>query len=148
VETAWGGLQGGSFEGIAGDRADFPFIEALGLSSYPYLGGYVEPAAIPDDYFSRLVAGDPLPVLVLEGGWPSVTVGAVAGTPAMQADYIRRMDTLLGATEAAGWFQITFTDLDLAAWPAGLAPFAHNGLVDVDLEAKPALAAWSALLGR
>ena len=33
VETAWGGLQSGGYVGIEQDRTDFPFIDALGLSS-------------------------------------------------------------------------------------------------------------------
>ena len=67
VETAWGGLQGGSFVGVAQDRMDFPSIDALGLSSYPWLGGYPTPEDIPD-YDTRLVADSPIPELVLEGG--------------------------------------------------------------------------------
>ena len=48
VETAWGRLQGGtSYVGIAQDRADFPFLTALGLSSYPYLGGFADPDSVP-----------------------------------------------------------------------------------------------------
>lgn len=148
VETAWGGLQGGGFAGIATDRADFPFIAALGLSSYPYLGGYSDPATIPDDYYQRLVAPAPLPVLVLEGGWPSVTVGSVASSPALQAAYIRRQAELLDATDTRAVFQITFTDLDVASWGTGVAPFANLGLVDLDLQPKSALSAWDLILSR
>ena len=39
VETAWG-RPGNTFAGIQRDRTDFPFIQALGLSSYPYLLGF------------------------------------------------------------------------------------------------------------
>jgi len=49
VEVAWGKLQGGPYVGIAQDRTDFPFLDALGLSSYPYLGGYADPNDVPDD---------------------------------------------------------------------------------------------------
>ncbi len=59
-----------------------------------------------------------------------------------------RQAQLLDATHAVGWFQLTFTDLDLAVWPIGIAPFAHLGLVDVDLHAKPALSAWDSLFAR
>jgi hypothetical protein len=148
VETAWGGLQGGGFIGIAQDRTDFPFIDLLGLSSYPYLGGFSQPADIPGDYYEKLVAGAPIPVMVLEGGWPSVTVGGVAGTPAMQAAYILRQADLLDRADAKGVFQITFTDLDLTSWPAGIAPFANLGLVDVDLQPKEALTTWDSVLAR
>lgn len=148
VETAWGGLQGSGFVGIAQDRADFPFIDVLGLSSYPYLGGFSSPDDIPDNYYSGLVDAAPVPVMVLEGGWPSVMVGAVASTPAMQAAYITRQAELLDRADAVGVFQITFTDLDLASWPASVAPFAYNGLVDIDLQPKEALAAWDRVLQR
>ncbi len=151
VEVAWGGLQGGTgFVGIAQDRADFPFVDALGLSSYPFLGGYAEPESIPLDYYSRLVEGNPLPELVLEGGWPSVPAGAVASTPELQARYIRRQAQILDRAGAIALFQITFTDLDLSAAPpppGSILPlFAHLGLVDSALGAKPALAVWDSLL--
>jgi hypothetical protein len=68
VETAWGKLAGpgGTYEGIAQDRSDFPFDQALGLSSYPYLGGFTDPDSIPLDYYTRLVSGDPIPEMVIE----------------------------------------------------------------------------------
>jgi hypothetical protein len=152
VEVAYGGLQGGaSYVGIAQDRADFPFIDALGLSSYPYLGGYTQPENIPLDYYSRLVAGEPLPEVVLEGGWPSVAAGGVSSTPELQARYIRRHAEILDVAQAAAVFQITFTDLDLSASPpppgSVLPLFAHLGLVDSALAPKPALAVWDSVLG-
>jgi hypothetical protein len=151
VEVAWGGLQGGTgFVGIAQDRADFPFVDALGLSSYPFLGGYSDPETIPLDYYSRLVEGDPLPELVLEGGWPSIPAGAVASTPELQARYIRRHAQILDHAAAVALFQITFTDLDLSAEPppqgSVLPLFAHLGLVDSALGPKPALSTWDSLL--
>lgn len=152
VEVAWGGLQGGAaYVGIAQDRADFPFTDALGLSSYPYLGGYTQPEDIPLDYYSRLVADQPLPEVVLEGGWPSVAAGGVSSTPELQARYIRRHAEILDAAQAAAVFQITFTDLDLSASPpppeSVLPLFAHLGLVDSALAPKPALAVWDSVLG-
>jgi hypothetical protein len=149
VETAWGKLSGTNvFVGIGQDRADFPFLDAVGLSSYPYLGGFAQPEDIPDDYYDRLVAHAPLPVVVLEGGWPSVSVGAITSSPQLQARYIRRQGQLLAATNAKGLFQITFTDLHPSIVPPGstLSLFANLGLVDTALQAKPALTAWDTLL--
>ena len=153
VEAAWGRLQGTNvFEGIAQDRTDFPFVTALGQSSYPYLGGFPDPDSIPLNFYSRLVQGAPLPLVVLEGGWPSVAVGAVASSPAMQSRYIDRHARVLDAAGAAGLFQITFTDLDLSAFPppvpANLVLFSHLGLVDSVLNPKPSLAAWDSILSR
>ncbi len=151
VEVAWGRLQGGTtYVGIAQDRTDFPFLEALGLSSYPYLGGFAQPEDVPLDYYSRLVAGQLLPLLVLESGWPSVSVAGVTSSPAVQVRYIRQQALLLSQAHAAAVFQITFTDLDLVANPpppgSGLPLFAYNGLVDTALIPKPALAPWDSVL--
>ena len=49
VEVAWGRLGGGpaSYVGVAQDLADFPFVQDIGLSSYPYLAGFAEPEDVP-----------------------------------------------------------------------------------------------------
>lgn len=150
VEVAWGKLQGGPYVGIAQDRTDFPFLDALGLSSYPYLGGYADPDELPDDYYSHLIAGNPLPEVVLEGGWPSRNVSAqITSTPAEQARYIARQAELLDKAGAAGLLQITFTDLAVSSFPpptnTSLVPFAYNGLVDTVLAPKPALTTWDSV---
>jgi hypothetical protein len=147
VEVAWGMLGSTStgYVGIAQDRADFPFAAILGLSSYPYLGGFAEPEDVPLDYYSRLVEGAPIPEMVIEGGWTSQSLGAITSTPDKQRRYIARQIQVLDRAQAIGVFQITFTDLDLAAWPppsSGLVPFAYLGLVDINLAAKPALSEW------
>jgi hypothetical protein len=146
VEVANGRLPGGTGAGIARDRADFPFLQALGLSSYPYLAGFADPAELPLDYYSRLAVDAPLPLYVIEGGWPSAAT--LASSAEEQRRYIERQGQILDVAQAQGWFQITFTDLDLQAFPAGVAPFATLGLVDVDLQPKPALQAWDASFAR
>ncbi len=149
VETAWGRLGGnGTYQGILQDRADFPFIQSLGLSSYPYLGGFAEPEQIPIDYYLRLTQGFPLqPAMVIEGGWHSETVDTLASSAAEQRRYLVRHAALLDAASAAAWFQITFTDLDPAFFPPGtiLPLFATLGLVTADLAPKPALSAWDSV---
>lgn len=134
--------------GIAQDRADFPFLQALGLSSYPYLVGTADPDELPLEYYSQLVAGAPLPLYVIEGGWPSTS--ALGSSPEEQRRYIERHARILDTARAEAWFQITFTDLDVEALPFGpnLAPFASLGLVDVNLQPKPALQAWDAAFAR
>jgi hypothetical protein len=153
VEVAWGRLQGGTtYLGIDQDRSDFPFIDALGLSSYPYLAGFTDPGAVPLDYYSRLTESAPLPQIVLEGGWSSVAIGGVNFTPQMQAEYLDRQAAILDAAHAAALFQITFTDLDVSGFPVppgtSLGPFAHLGLVDSVLTPKPALATWDSVFAR
>jgi hypothetical protein len=146
VEVAWGRLVPmGTFIGIDQDFTDFTFLQALGLSSYPYLAGFAKPQDLPDDYYSRLVIGHALPVLVTEGGWSSTTVSSTVTSPAMERQYIVRQGQLLSHVDAVGWFQLTFTDLDLAVWPAAVAPFAYNGLVDTNLDPKLALSAWDSI---
>jgi hypothetical protein len=63
VETAWGrlGNQSGPFLGIEQDFTDFPFMQAVGLSSYPYLA-WTSPSDLPADYYSRLRGADPADV--------------------------------------------------------------------------------------
>lgn len=153
VEVAWGLLTAGSattFVGIAQDRSDFPFITELGLSSYPYLGGFNDPAQVPDDYFARLSGESLPPVLVTEGGWSSANIGAVRSSPALQAAWIARAAKLLDAAHAVAWFQLDFTDLDLAAFGVSpddpqVAQFSRIGLVDTALTPKPSLAVWDSV---
>jgi hypothetical protein len=149
VEVAWGRLvPAGSYVGIAQDRSDFPFDDALGLSSYPYLAGFADPDSLPRDYYTRLTQGAPIPLLMIEGGWSSTTVSTTVTSLDMQRRYIVRQGQMLDDANAVAWFQITFTDLDLTAFPPGVAPFAYLGLVDVNLAAKPALAEWDTYFKR
>jgi hypothetical protein len=149
VETAWGRLPPGPYQGVEQDFLDFPFINVLGLSSYPYLAGWAEPENLPLDYYSRLVAGRSIPVIVTEGGWSSATLDTIVSSPVEQARYLRRQMALLDAANALGVFQLTFTDLDLSGVPlppGSILPlFATCGLVDADLVPKPALAVWDSV---
>ena len=153
VEYAWGRLGGnGTYKGIAQDYIDFPFIEELGLSSYPYFG-YSDPADLPVDYYAKLVIGKGLPVFVSEGGWTShdlSTTGATINSSLQkQQNYITRQNDLLENAHAIALFSLTFTDLDVAGFPpntpASIQYFAYLGLVDTNLQPKPALQAWEAL---
>ena len=149
VETAWGLLpQVGGFVGIATDLQDFPFLQALGLSSYPY-AAWPEPENVPTDYYARLRGSTALPVLVVEGGWTSASVSTVVSSPEKQRRYLVRQAQLLDAADAIFVFQLTFTDLDLSTFPPPLPPnlgfFAYLGLVDANLNPKPALTVWDSL---
>src|SRR2546423_8900668 len=154
VETAWGRLgRTGAYVGIAQDMHDFPFVNVLALSSYPYLGGFTDPDQIPLDYYTRVRGTPALPLMVVEGGWPSASArGAFSSSPAMQARYIERQSQLLDEARAIGVFQLSFTDLDLGSFPkpvpAILPLFATLGLVDSNLEPKPALSAWDRIFAR
>ncbi len=152
VETAWGRLGPPGWQGVATELADFPFADAWGLSSYPYLGGFAEPEDIPLDYYSRIRDGVGKPVMVVEGGWASVPYGGNAATPAQQARYVRHHARLLDQAAAVAVFDLTYADLALSLWPSpptgSLVPFAHLGIVDSALTAKPAQGAWDSLFAR
>ena len=154
VETAWGKLgQQTAFVGIDQDLRDFPFMNLLGLSSYPYLGGFRDPDQIPSDYYVRVRGSRTLPMMVVEGGWPSESVhGVFSSSQEMQARYIARQSRLLDEANAIGVFQLSFTDLDLGSFPkpvpAILPLFATLGLVDAKLKPKPALNTWDKIFGR
>ena len=151
VETAWGRLQGGTqFIGVEPDFADFPFIQVLGLSSYPYLGGFTEPEQIPLDYYTRVRGARSIPMLVVEGGWASESAGGFTTSPEKQARYIRRNAQLADAAGIIRWFQLSFTDLDTATFPDAppiIVLFATLGLVDTELRPKPSLTVWDSLFG-
>ena len=146
VDYAWGHFDGSGYHGVDTDFVHFPFIEELGLSSYPYLAGFADPDSVPLDYYSRLVRGRTVPAMVTEGGWTSATLGSIVSSPEKQRRYVARHMQLLDSVRAIAVFQLTFTDLDLVANPpppGSLLPlFASLGLVDVNLNPKPALTAW------
>jgi len=151
VETAWGLFTKSPFLGIDTDLADFPFVQMLGYSSYPYFF-YADPDDIPADYYTRVLSTRPLPVMVVEGGWSSASVGGIVSSPEKQARYIARHAELLDSVHAVGVIQLLFADIDLSSVPpadaAPIAPFASIGVTDSDFNAKPALAAWDALFAR
>lgn len=152
VDYAWGKLGGGAYKGIAQDFTDFPFIDELGLSSYPYFE-WNSPNELPANYYSKLIEGRDIPVFISEGGWTSVSINDgpinITSSPETQRDYISRHHTLLNTVHATGYFQLVFTDIDLDAVPPevndNIRFFAFLGLVDGDLEPKPALAVWDKL---
>ena len=151
VDLAWGGLGGLPYQGIAQDLVDFPFIEELGFSSYPYLI-YNTPAEIPQDYYTRLMSGINLPVFVSEGGWASKSVTTPSrsfiSSDAIQKEYVERHHQLLNSVKATALFQLAFTDIDVSKIPPGVSPniayFTTIGLVDTNLQPKPSLSAWDA----
>lgn len=139
-------MAGGGFIGIAQDFADFPFIEELGLSSYPYFG-FDNPVDIPINYYTRLTEGKNLPVFVTEGGWASAPVpGSFTSSPELQKAYIEHHAHVLNEAKAEAVFQLVFTDIDITAVPDevpdNIGYFISLGMVDINFNVKPALNAW------
>jgi hypothetical protein len=153
ADEGWGRLAHNNvYQGVEQDFTDFPFMEALALSSYPYFV-YTNPEDVPLDYYTRLTNGRALPLLVVEGGWTSGSVGTVQSSPAKQARYLRRQAELLDAAKAVAVFQLTYADIDLANFPpqpsGSILPlFAQLGVVDTRLQAKPALATYESVFAR
>jgi hypothetical protein len=152
VDHAWGKLVGGTYQGVSQDFVDFPFVDELGLSSYPYFG-FDSPSKIPSNYYSRLIEGRDIPVFVSEGGWSSESVTtperSFVSSPEKQKAYIARHAELLDRVQAIALFQLTFTDIDVDALPPDVPEiigyFVFLGLVDEQLNPKPALSAWDDL---
>ncbi len=155
VDHAWGKLVGGSYKGVSQDYLDFPFMEEVGLSSYPYFG-FDKPQDIPPDYYSKLLEGKGLPSFVSEGGWTSETIDAPGGTRVsseqLQKEYIEHHGKLLDQARCIALFQLTFTDIDVNSLPPdvpeNLPYFAFLGLVDAAFNPKPALEAWDVFFHR
>ena len=152
VDVAWGRLQGtDAYIGVEEDFRDFPFVQVLGLSAYPYLGRFTSPEQVPVDYLSRLSVGRSTPLFVAEGGWTSAAVTNVQSSPELQARYVRRMGELLSHAGAFAFLQLNFADLDTSSFPvpAGyeeiLSLFTRIGFVDSELRPKPALVVWDSL---
>jgi hypothetical protein len=149
VDHAWGKFGGNSYTGISKDFSDFPFIQELGLSSYPYIG-FDKPTDIPLNYYTRLVEGKNLPVFITEGGWSSASVStpnrSFVSSPELQKIYIEHHAHLLNEVGATAVFQLLFTDIDSAAVPddvpSNIDYFLFIGLVDINFTIKPALNAW------
>jgi hypothetical protein len=156
VGYAWEKLAGGAYRGITQDFTDFPFIEELGLSSYPYFN-FNKPEDIPLDYYSKLVESKSIPVFVSEDGWTSQTITGFSGQvinsdPQIQKHYITRQSQVLDRAQAIALFQLTFTDIDLSSLPRSVNPiikyFAYLGLVDVNLQPRLSLSEWDAIFKR
>ena len=150
ADVAWGPPPA-PYSGVETDFHDFPFVQALAISSYPYFV-YADPDQIPLDYYARLTNGRKVPVLVVEGGWTSGSAGSIQSSPAKQARYLRRQERLLDSAAAIATFQLSYTDLDVSQYPAqqqaSLVVFSQLGLVDVELRAKTALATYDSIFAR
>lgn len=151
ADVAWGPPPA-AYRGVEQDFSDFPFVQVLAISSYPYFV-YPDPDQIPLDYYSRLAGGRHLPIMVVEGGWTSASVGAVQSSPATQARYLRRQERLLDSAKAIAVFQLNYTDIDISAYPpqppgSALALFTSIGFVDTAFKAKAALSTYDSIFAR
>jgi hypothetical protein len=154
AETAWGRLQRtNQYIGVEQDFTDFPFIEELGISSYPYFG-YNNPDDIPNNYYTQLLNNRNLTVYVAEGGWATTSFTApnafsVNGSEEVQGRYFRKHHTILNHTKALAWFQLVFTDIDVSALPSQVDPsivnFASLGLVTTNFTPKSSFKVWDSL---
>lgn len=157
VESAWGLLPRtvlwtttATYRAPTTDYTDFRFLQAIGLSSYPHMGGFRNPDDVPLDYYAKMRGPTALPVLLVEGGWTTQSGSYWYGSEAAQTGWIRRQAAVLDSARAAAAFHLAYTDLDAAAYPvttvgADFAPFHSTGLVDGAFRPKPALAVWDSV---
>jgi hypothetical protein len=150
ADIAWGPPPA-AYRGIETDFHDFPFMQAVAISSYPYFI-FPDPDQVPLDYYARLSNGRKLPVMVVEGGWTSGSAGTIQSSLTKQARYLRRQERLLDSAAAIAMFQLSYTDLDVSQYPAqqqaSLGVFAQLGLVDTELRPKTALATYDSIFAR
>ncbi|MDT9170843.1 hypothetical protein, partial [Escherichia coli] len=77
----------------------FPYIQVLGVSSYPAFA-WPSPEDIPLDYYSRLLNGRRMPIIQVEGGWPSTNTEPLKSDPEKQARYVKRLAAVLDECRA------------------------------------------------
>jgi len=128
-------------------------IDALGLSSYPFFF-FDRPADVPDDHFTVFDEATDLPLLFVEGGWGSASLAGKTSSPQQQVEWFDRYETLLDGVSAELWVMLTFSDLDipnLGLDPARarmLSNFGTMGILDTDLDRKPAYDSWARIFAR
>jgi hypothetical protein len=130
-----------------------PKLDVWAISSYPFVV-YRSGAQIPADYYSPLLARTDKPLAVAEGGYTSAPVGAAAGTPQDQVDYITAIHSQIGGSRLVFWIYLLINDFDLASYAKvmrqtgqggdvnTLGMFASVGLTSPDRTPKPALQVW------
>lgn len=151
VDDAWQLLLPSPFDHFA--LIDDFDIDALGLSSYPVFV-FDTPQEIPSNYFGRFQESTSLPLILVEGGWSSTGGPIAQGTPGEQVDFFVRFSELLDTVEAQAWVMLFYADVDVASYglppdrEATLANFATMGIVDLNLDPKPAFGVWEELFSR
>lgn len=152
VEWAWGKFSGEpGYKGCERVFKDFPYIQALGVSSYPAFG-WPKPEDIPSDYYRKLLNGRKLPIVMVEGGWPSTTVAPLNSDPDKQARWVRKLGSVLDDCRAQFVALMMYADLDMSSYTqfqgTVLPFFATMGLADTSFKPKPALADWDEIFHR
>jgi hypothetical protein len=151
ADVAWGPPPA-AYRGAEQDFQDFSFMQVLAISSYPYFL-FSDPDQVPLDYYTRIANGRALPIMVVEGGWTSASVGSIQSSAAKQAKYVRRLERLADSAKAIAVFQLNYTDIDVAAYQGSISNptvllFASIGFADVNLGPKLGLASWDSVFAR
>ncbi len=130
-------------------EAAAPYLDLVAFTSYPYFA-FESPEDVPDDYYAAIAEHTDRPVGFTELGWPSAPIlpllgsslEGLGGSPSEQAEFIRRLGSLLAGIEPAFAMWVWAYDT-----PAVGPTFESLGLSAVDGTAKPALEAWKAFVG-
>ena len=151
-------------EAIAAAMADLmPYVDVLGVSAYPYAffdhADRGDPANLPADWMSQILEiANGRPIAVTETGWiaEDLTIASFGyseeSSPENQAEFVRMLFAEAEALDAlfVNWF--TIADFD-ALWEAiNRDPLASiwrdTGLLDEELEPRPAMELWLEQLAR
>lgn len=118
-------------------------MDALAISTYPYLAGYESAEAIPPEYYAQLREHWEGEILIAEAGYSSAPVEgqSVVGSEADQAAFLER---LLREAEEQGFSMVIYRAIfDPAFVAQGAASvFRHIGLRKADGSNKAAWALW------
>ncbi len=114
------------------------YQDAVGISSYPQLGGIKDPKKLPDDYYSRIARHTRKPIIFTELGWS--TAAKYGGSEATQAEFLRRFDHTTRTLDLAlvNYFMLHDTDVFGEF-------FKPMGLIDASGKPREALAVWKRL---
>lgn len=131
-----------------------PFTDYIALSSYPFMA-YTDPATLPDDYFQHLYDLSPeKPYCIAETGFPShnTTIeelyATIPGKSEWQTQYVQYLFNSSEYMEAEfiAWFVMIDYDATWEYLKEKVDPiyrlWIETGLIDENLQPKPALILW------
>ncbi len=115
-----------------------PFQDAVGISSYPQLGGIKDPTKLPDNYYSRIAEHTRKPIVFTELGWS--TNRKWGGSEASQAEFLRRFEKVTRSLDLALVNHFMLHDTKVFG-----EFFESMGLLDSSGKPRQAHAVWKSL---
>ncbi len=112
--------------------------DAVGISSYPQLGGFRKPSDIPPDYYDQLRKHTKLPIVFTEIGW--TTASSHGGSAESQAEFLRRFENMTAKLDL-----LLVNHFFLYDNEAFGEFFSRMGLLDGNGTPRPAYAVWRSM---